>query len=59
MLTQYQIEKLNMIANEVHSRNEYVRECLSATDFEDWACALDRAEMEDLADQVRWVFRDL
>jgi hypothetical protein len=58
MLTQYQIEKLDAIAAEVHDRDEYVRDSLSAYDFEDWAVTLDVAEMYDLADRVRAVFRD-
>lgn len=57
MLTEWQIEKLDEIANECNKRDEHVRQSLSATDFEDWACALDRAEMCDLADRVREVFR--
>jgi hypothetical protein len=55
MLTNWQIAKLDEIALECYERNEFVRQSLSATDFEDWACALDRAEMYDLADRVRGV----
>lgn len=58
MLSEIQIEKLNMIAAEVHERDEHVRDSLSAHDFEDWAVTLDVAEMYDLADRVREVFRD-
>ena len=56
MLTEWQIEKLNEIANECNERDEFVRQSLSSTDFEDWACALDVAEMHDLADRAREVF---
>jgi hypothetical protein len=58
MLTEWQIEKLDEIANECNERDEFVRQSLSATDFEDWACALGTAEMCDLANRVREVFRD-
>lgn len=58
MLTQFQIGKLNEIASECRGRDEHARGQLSATDYEDWAPTLDSAELYDLADRVREVFRD-